>query len=302
MNNIDIEKEIHLATLHHSKSQFEDSLFYSTRVLKVDPENRKALELAGFAKMMCGEYESALEYLNRDIEHHGGNAKVYSYLSLLYTRLGDRIRAGKYFRLAANSVLDMGVVWRYLGRAYHEEGNDELARECFEKSVNCSPEVPNTWVALGAINRVLGNYERSEECYRRALAINDTYSEAWYNLGNLVDSLGRKENAIEAYKKAIKTDSGRYDAWNNMGNTLLELERYDEARKAFVNALKIKPNYARAFFNLASLWAAKNDPKRAAKSLAISIEYEPYRKELAREVDNFAKYRKNPYFADIFGN
>ena len=65
--------------------------------------------------------------------------------------------------------------------------------------------------------------------------------------------LGKLEEAIEAYKKAIALKPDYAKAYYNMGVTLKDQGKLDEAIEANKKATTLKPDYAEAYYNMGVL-------------------------------------------------
>ncbi len=291
--------KLKLAHLHMSKSQFDEAIDYVEGVLDFFPEDREALEILGFCEAMLGNYDSALETLKSIIARYGPSSKVYVYFSLIYTRLGDSVRASRYFRSAGDLSSDMAETWHYMGRAYFEDGDFALAQECFEKALKIDPNMHRTWISLGVIFRRSGDRDGAERCYKKALEIEPKSAEALYDLGNLYRSERQPKQAERFFKKALQIDAMRYDAWNNLGVVLTERGEVNEARLAYVKALKIKPHYAYALYNLACLWAGLKNPRRAVSALRLAIEVDPDRRIKAQNDPDFFDLLEDRLFRDL---
>ena len=70
---------------------------------------------------------------------------------------------------------------------------------------------------------------------------------------------GDLEEAKSLYKKVINADPRHVSALNNLGVIFMNQKMYEQAVASFKEALHIRRNYVDAHYNLACLYAQKND-------------------------------------------
>jgi tetratricopeptide (TPR) repeat protein len=86
---------------------------------------------------------------------------------------------------------------------------------------------------------------------------------------------GKLKTAQALYRKAIKFDPDNVQALNNLGVTHMSQKKYKRAIIRFEEAIKIKHDYPDAHYNLACLYAQKNDETRSLRYLKNAIRYNP---------------------------
>jgi tetratricopeptide (TPR) repeat protein len=110
---------------------------------------------------------------------------------------------------------------------------------------------------------------------------------------------GKLEDAKELYKKVIKNEPRHIQALNNLGVVYLKLKRYKWAIIRFNDALDIKHNYVDAHYNLACLYAQKNDTKQSLFYLKNAIDFNPEARQWAVRDDDFKNLADLPEFNKI---
>ncbi len=86
---------------------------------------------------------------------------------------------------------------------------------------------------------------------------------------------GKLEEAKRLYRKVVKIDPNNVQALNNLGVIHMSQKRYKWAITRFKEAIKIKPDYPDAHYNLACLYAQKNDAAQSLLYLKNAIGYNP---------------------------
>jgi len=93
---------------------------------------------------------------------------------------------------------------------------------------------------------------------------------------------GKLEEAKSLYKKVVKIDPQNIQALNNLGVIYMSKKIYKWAIIRFNDAINIKHNYTDAHYNLACLYAQKNDVPQSLFYLKNAIEFNPKVRQWAK--------------------
>lgn len=110
---------------------------------------------------------------------------------------------------------------------------------------------------------------------------------------------GRLEDAKELYKKVIQKEPRHLQALNNLGVVYLKMKRYKWAIRRFNDALTVKPGYADAHYNLACLYAQKNDTKQSMIYLKNAVDSNPEVRQWASRDEDLKNLAGLPEFSAI---
>jgi len=110
---------------------------------------------------------------------------------------------------------------------------------------------------------------------------------------------GNLEDAKELYKQVIRQDQRHLQALNNLGVVYMEMKRYKWAVIRLNDALRLKPDYADAHYNLACLYARKNDTERSLLYLKNAVGHNPAVGLWAVRDDDFTNLARLPAFKKI---
>ncbi len=110
---------------------------------------------------------------------------------------------------------------------------------------------------------------------------------------------GHLEEAKELYKKVIQKEPRHLQALNNLGVVYLKMKRYKWAVRRFNDALTVKPDYADAHYNLACLYAQKNDTKQSIFYLKNAVDSNPEVRQWASRDEDLKNLAGLPEFGNI---
>ena len=220
------------------------------------------------ASIQEGDYLSAIDYLNQEIE--------------VYIKKGDSISW-------ANARYNLGMVYGIIRDFEKATYHSSLALIYFERG-NFHREAGNTYINLGYISNQLrqteaaiGYYKRAEEIFTSFM--NQGNLEASYlNLGALSDK-GIADAKSPANKDAVQNQFGQSDKIaliairTNLGNIYGHSNNLESAEKYLLSALRMtgetgdKSNEASIRVYLGSVYLKKGKDKEALRYLDTGLAY-----------------------------
>ncbi len=113
---------------------------------------------------------------------------------------------------------------------------------------------------------------------------------------------GHLEEAKRLYKKVIKIDPRNIRALNNLGVIYMNKKLYKGAIICLNDALKVKHDYPDAHYNLACLYAQKNDAARSLSYLKNAISFNPEARKWAKDDGDLKVWADLPEFKKLLEN
>ncbi len=187
---------------------------------RLSPRYAGAYYLLGVCYDKQGEYEKAVEPLERAITLLPQFLDPYVELGTVRRRLGEEEAARKLYRAVLQHPKASGRVLRTLGYRLLEAGW--------------------TTEAVEAYGRILRGREA-------------TYGD-WNNRGVAYLRAGNLNRAHKDLENAQEAEPGRPEAFNNMGRLYMERGAYQEAASSFHQALKLDPACGEALLNATVLY------------------------------------------------
>ena len=110
---------------------------------------------------------------------------------------------------------------------------------------------------------------------------------------------GKLEEAKILYRKVVAIDQHNIQAFNNLGVIYMGEKNYKRAIISFNNALDVKHDYVDAHYNLACLFAQKNDVSQSLFYLKNAIEFNPEARQWAKNDDDLKVLGNLPEFKKL---
>lgn len=113
---------------------------------------------------------------------------------------------------------------------------------------------------LGILKIAMKNYSEAQNFLERALALDEESGLAYYLLGRVFFLQGDDEAALENLEKGLVHEPENAKAHNCVGVISSRKGWVGRAEKAFSEAVTLDPQYGDAHFNLAVLYATREEP------------------------------------------
>ena len=163
-------------------------------------------------------------------------------------------------------------------------GDYKAAAALFE-SVLVEREVPWAQTGMGKILYHDQKYAEAKEIFRKVLRENEVYMEASDWLAKTCTMLGQSEEAEKVLREAVRISPNSPTRQKALGDTAYKNGALDIAQAAFEKTIRIgefSPHKTpTAYTNLAKVFADKNEPNEALKTLAQSKKEFKYNSEAA---------------------
>jgi len=111
--------------------------------------------------------------------------------------------------------------------------------------------------------------------FEQAKAIDPTDVDLLTSLGVLYFIKRDYKVAVEHFQQTLSLDENHYSIWNKFGAAVAHLGQNDVAQEAYFKALDNKPNYVRAWTNLAMAHSGKRDFKSATNFYLNALSLNP---------------------------
>ncbi len=157
----------------------------------------------------------------------------------------------------------------------HSQGHLAEAEGIYKKILARYPDHPDTLHFLGIIAIQVGKNEIAVNLIQSALVGTPQNPIYLSNIGNALKALDRQDEALASYRKAIRIKPDFADAHYNMATIFQTQGKMTEALRSYKNALRFKPNFANAHTNIGTILQADNRLSEAIERYQTSLELHP---------------------------
>jgi protein O-GlcNAc transferase len=273
--NSDFNEAIHSAFKEYQTGNLQQAENICKNLLKNHPDNAEALYLLGIIYFQRGDYDSAINYIQRTLKFNN-NADAYHILGLSFQQKRQLDKAIRYYRKAvqlnpycSEAFFNLGLIFhdrgqvddaianyeRYLqlnpgdaeiflniGHALQLKGDVDKAIVYYQKALHIKPNYIEAYNNLGTIFQTLEQFDEAISCYQKTIQFKEDYAEGYYNLGNVLKKQGKLLKALDYYRLALQRDSNSAKTYNNLGILMKDLGKLNEAEDCFKRALEITSN------------------------------------------------------------
>ncbi|MFT5049653.1 MAG: tetratricopeptide (TPR) repeat protein [Chlamydiales bacterium] len=237
--------------------------FY-TSALGRRPDSADARYRLSRALERAGRISEAMDTLERAIEKRPGDAELQAHLGSLYFGLGERARALKIWRGAAQLEGVQPSCLATLGDDMRAAGDHPGARLALARWVRMSPSDPQAHLALGGLLGEQGKLDKAQQVLTLAVELDPEWSQPLIALADLYARTDRSDEALENYFAALRLQPEDASLQRKMGAVFESRKEWDSAAGAFKESLLIDPAHEQTAAHLFSLMSERAGSPDAA--------------------------------------
>jgi serine/threonine protein kinase/tetratricopeptide (TPR) repeat protein len=272
---------------HRAKSWLDKASEYCQLSLKASPQLPEGHTCLGDVYNSTGQYERALEQLQRASSLTPDDVPTLGELAEAYDKLGKTGEAEAAYKRAIELRPHYWAVYNWLGFFYYGHARYAEAADMFRKVTEVSPENARGYSNLGGMYLMEGKYNDAISALRRSAELQPS-KDAFVNLGAAYYYLRDYPAAIDAFKSAQKFDERYFLAWGNLGDALYwSAGRRGESAVAYKKAvelarsdLAVNPEDAVLAANIAEYSAMLDDRQTADQYANRALQIDPKNPEV----------------------
>jgi Flp pilus assembly protein TadD len=167
------------------------------------------------------------------------------------------------------------------GVAASQAGNHDLAIEKYNEALKTRATCYSCQYNLGLSYAAKKDSAKAEEAFLAATKLKADAAEPYNQLANIYNEKKDFAKAAEMAGEAAKRSSsaggggGGADTYFNQGVVLMNAQKMAEAKAAFEAAVKAKPDYAEAWYLLASAYTNQGQFKEAVEAYENYVKFAP---------------------------
>jgi tetratricopeptide (TPR) repeat protein len=246
------------------------------KVLEIDPQNSKALDLAGLLCMQCGELEAAKDFYTSAISIEPKNTRFLLHLGILLLDQGDITESEKVLREIIVLDSNHADCRFYIAIGMRADNRHEAAKEMLETawSLNRESAIYSKW--LGLLSMETGDLVSALEYSKISIELDGTDITCFVQIGAIFAALDDFELAEKAYRSGLEVNKTDIRCRAELAGVLVELGRLDEAKTEIDYIMNEGGrDSASALANAALLESLGEDKQKARIDIEKAIELGP---------------------------
>jgi tetratricopeptide (TPR) repeat protein len=247
----------------HRAGQLSPARAIYQEIIAAAPRHFGALHLCGVIDGQTGNYQRAIQLLNRAIDVEPENPSAYRNRARALRELNRFLEAlADYDRIIA-LMPDDAAAYRQSADMLRTLGRLEEALERYQKALTLIPDLAEAHYGMGSVQAEKGQRDSALVSLDRALSINAHLPEAHNNRGVILASMGLSEQALMSYQRAINSNPDYAEPYINRAVLLKELGKLEAALADYNRAVACKEGYGPAYFNRGLLLLDLKRPEAA---------------------------------------
>ena len=219
---------------------------------RLRPDAPQVLGNLGVALRQLGRHDEALAASRRALELDPRLAIAHDNLGMLLSAGGQPDEAIASFRRAVELAPGFVDALNHLGTTLRDVGQRNEAVGLHRRATEADPgSVESHWM-LGTALFELKRPREAIESFRRALELNARFAPAHLGLALAFRQQRRPAEAQASCREALSIDPANVDAVAFLGELEADAGHFAEAESLFRRAIELKPDFAAAYFSIAS--------------------------------------------------
>ena len=192
------------------------------------PENCELLSRLGLTYALIGNFDKSMKYHQRVIKIEPNNPDAHFNAAVAHVRLGERKQAvNELEQTIALDPLHYNAI-NYLGTMLSQQGDKDGAMERFLEAIEIDEKRCDAHINLSGVYKDRGDFGQAVEQLKKAMEDKPVKPIVYNNLANVYLRSCRHEEGIEMYEKSMEKDPDLGMAGHNY---LLSLHYNDYLKK-----------------------------------------------------------------------
>ena len=174
-----------------------------SQLLKINPDNFKAIQLLGMSQYKQNKYEEAKNTFKMALKSEPNNAENHNNIGLCYSDLREFNKAIEHAKKSINLKPNEQIYKKSLARHYRSNEESEKAISILEKLLKENNRDAEVWANIGGIHGENRDLNKTETCLLTSLKIDPNFSQASVDLAYTYHLQGRWDEAWRLYEHRL---------------------------------------------------------------------------------------------------
>jgi tetratricopeptide (TPR) repeat protein len=267
------------------ENKFQLAIQLIEPVLKEDGQLTEGLYVAGVAYAGVGDYDRAIDYLQKVLAITPDHAMAQYNLGTAYLMKNDFQQAEFWLNKVIEASPKYIAAHLKLGQAYMADKKPEKAAPHFQTAIsfyeNALKETSSGKIrsglqaSLAEIQYSAGELQKAKENLSQAIQQDPQKPSLHYNLAQVYEGLNDQEAAIREYGEEIRVNPADFRAFTNMGILYYEAKRFDDAARCFQKSVELNPRDPRGYLQLATVYKVMGRNEDAERVMRMVRQQQP---------------------------
>ncbi len=211
------------------KKRYSFACGYLDHVLKLEPNNFRALKLRGDARKNLNDVNGALSDITAALFLRPDDSELLYRRAMLRRETSDLNGTIEDLNLAIEKEPNNSKYFFQRGDSYMEIGKTKEAFEDLTRSISLKPSEA-AYRSRGKLSQLNGKFREAIDDFSRAMEANPGSAELRFLRGNSYNELGEYQKAVADYTAAISRNSGNANFYKMRANAYEQLGDPGKAR------------------------------------------------------------------------
>lgn len=218
--------------------------------LEKEPQNSLYLEKLSDILLEQGDWQAAIEILNKAICTNPKNSEIVFRLGSIYTYHGEHLEALRCYQGCCELKPHRAVYWEMKAESHLQLRQMPQAAASFDRALRYGVN-PDIVARLAYCYIQMNEIKKGIHYYKQVLKHEPDHYDALCNLAAVYQNMGRSLEALNLQDKAYALCKNDPILLNNMAYTLVQLGRSRKATEYYQEALKLAQGHPLILYNLA---------------------------------------------------
>jgi tetratricopeptide (TPR) repeat protein len=213
---------------------------------------------------------------------------------------GDVAEAVKQFRRATTLLATNATAWNYFGVALQRAGEPDDAASAYQTALRLDRDLVEAHFNLGNLWLEQNRPDAAKAEFTAFTLRRPNYGLGWLKLGLAQLKTGELTPAERSFSTVISLHVNEAEAYNGLGLSRLQAGKPLEAAQFFYAAVRLRPDYAAALQNLATVTLEYlHDPKSALADYQAYLALNPRPADYDQVKEIVEGFERNDFIAAI---
>ena len=229
-----------------------------------------AIEYLNQAKYFfgTGNYDDALEYINKGIDADKMNIELYLFKGITYASMDKYPEAISAFNDSLKINKKCAEAYFHLGNIYLMTEERALGVENYNKAISLGYDDSQLYYNLALMYEEEGKYDLAIRNYSKVIVKDPLRSDARVRKATIYISNNKYPEALETLIELILADPDLYDGYHLKALLLAEMDKLDDAMNVLDEAVMLFPKDPAFPLDKVNIYVLKGDTTKAKEEIS----------------------------------